>query len=374
MKQSNNRRSFLKRAAVFSSTFFLGINTGFSKNKKPTESGVTEVEPLGFQWKSRDPFLFCVHHEDFFPKGTITMGPEAGELKGRQIGQDFIIKDGWRMYHGSKVPGFPSHPHRGFETVTVVRKGMVDHSDSLGGTGRYGDGDVQWMTAGKGVQHAEMFPLLNQKEDNPMELFQIWLNLPKASKFVAPRYEMLWSETIPTHTHKDTWGKKTTVEVIVGKIKKDTAPLPPPNSWAANSDNEVAIWNIHMEAGATWNLPKASVGINRTLYFFKGEILKVGGVAIDSYHCANLVPDDALTVEAGMEDCNILILQGKPIAEPVVQHGPFVMNTKAEIQQAFADYQNTQFGGWPWPSNSPVHSIEKGRFANHANGEVESKG
>ena len=374
MKKANNRRTFLKRAAMFSSTFLLGINSSFSKNKKMSKVTVNNIEPLGFQWKSRDPFLFCVHHEDFFPKGNSNMGPYNDQLKGRQLGQDFIIKDGWRMYHGSTVPGFPSHPHRGFETVTVVRKGMVDHSDSLGGSGRYGDGDVQWMTAGKGVQHAEMFPLINQNEENPMELFQIWLNLPKANKFVEPHYKMLWDKTIPIYSNTDKENKATTVEVIAGKIENDLAPLPPPNSWAADTSNEVAIWNIQMDAGAKWDLPKASEGINRTLYFYKGDLLKVDGIPIDSYHSAELSPNEVLTLEAGVEKCSVLILQGKPINEAVVQHGPFVMNTKQEIQQAFTDYQNTQFGGWPWPSHDPVHSINKGKFALHANGELETKG
>jgi redox-sensitive bicupin YhaK (pirin superfamily) len=230
------------------------------------------------------------------------------------------------------------------------------------------------MTAGKGVQHAEMFPLIKQNEENTMELFQIWLNLPKANKFVEPHYKMLWNNRIPVYSHEDNSGKKTKVEVIAGKIENDSAPLPPPNSWAANTDNEVAIWNIQMEAGSTWELPKASEGINRTLYFYKGDVLKVDGTTVDSYHLAELLPEVSLTLEAGNEACNILILQGKPIGEPVVQHGPFVMNTKQEIQQAFVDYQNTQFGGWPWPSHDPVHAIEKGRFALHANGELETKG
>ncbi len=127
------------------------------------------------------------------------MGP-AESLAGRNIGQDFNPNEKWRMYHGEKVPGFPAHPHRGFETVTVVTKGVVDHSDSLGAAGRFGFGDVQWMTAGKGVQHCEMFPLLHKDKENPLELFQIWLNLPKASKMVAPHFAMLWSDAIPNLT------------------------------------------------------------------------------------------------------------------------------------------------------------------------------
>ena len=251
---------------------------------------VNNIKPLGFQWETRDPFLFCVHHEDFYPKGNEKMGPDTG-LEGRQIGQDFIIKDGWRMYHGNTVPGFPGHPHRGFETITVVRKGMVDHSDSQGASGRYGNGDVQWMTAGKGVQHAEMFPLINQKEDNPLELFQIWLNLPKANKFVEPHYKMLWRDMIPIYSHEDNSGKKTKVEVIAGTLDKQTTAAPPPDSWAADANNEVAIWNVQMEAGAEWTLPKASGEVNRTFYFFKGDKLKVADVRLETLHSADFPAD-----------------------------------------------------------------------------------
>ncbi|MEC8283501.1 MAG: pirin family protein, partial [SAR324 cluster bacterium] len=97
------------------------------------------VDNLGFPWATRDPFLFCVHHLDFYPKGNGRGGP-AASLRGRQIGNDFIIRDGWRMYHGAKIPGFPAHPHRDFETVTVVQRGMVDHADSMGAAGYYGGG------------------------------------------------------------------------------------------------------------------------------------------------------------------------------------------------------------------------------------------
>ncbi|MFZ9014681.1 MAG: pirin family protein, partial [Alphaproteobacteria bacterium] len=110
-------------------------------------------------WPTLDPFLFCVHHDDNYPAGDGEMRPKAS-LEGRSIGHDFGGKDGWSMYHGDTVPGFPQHPHRGFETVTVARQGYIDHSDSLGAAARFGEGDLQWMTAGRGVVHSEMFPLL----------------------------------------------------------------------------------------------------------------------------------------------------------------------------------------------------------------------
>ena len=145
-------------------------------------NSVVRIQPLGMPWATIDPFLFCVYHDDAYPKGNAQLGPDAS-LAGRDIGQDFAGKDGWRMYHGDTVPGFPSHPHRGFETVTIVRKGLIDHSDSLGATARFGGGDVQWLTAGRGIVHSEMFPLLKRDESNPLELFQIWLNLPAATRW-----------------------------------------------------------------------------------------------------------------------------------------------------------------------------------------------
>jgi redox-sensitive bicupin YhaK (pirin superfamily) len=336
------------------------------------QKAIIKIKPLGFPWETQDPFIFCVHHRDEYPKGNSAMGPDAS-LKGRNIGQDFTIKDGWRMYHGERVPGFPYHPHRGFETVTVVKEGFIDHSDSLGATGRFGKGDVQWMTAGKGVQHAEMFPLINQDKENPAELFQIWLNLPKISKFVEPHYRMLWEDMIPVFKQSDENGRSVEVNIIAGQIGTLHAPDPTPDSWASNPENEVAILTIKLEAGAKWILPKASPEVNRTLYFYKGEGLKVQHQNIDSDHSIQVEPDVEILLQAGSENCFLLLLQGKPINEPVVQYGPFVMNSRAEIQEAFEDYQKTQFGGWPWPDREPVHSRAKGRFAVYADGREEIK-
>ena len=168
-------------------------------------SPIIQTVPLGFQWPTIDPFLFCVHHLDAYPAGNADLGPVAS-LEGRSIGNDFEPVDGWRMYHGSTVPGFPVHPHRGFETITFVRQGLIDHADSLGAAARYGRGDVQWMTAGSGIQHAEMFPLLDRDGPNTAELFQIWINLPASDKMVEPHFTMLWDHDIPRHVETDAEG------------------------------------------------------------------------------------------------------------------------------------------------------------------------
>lgn len=335
-------------------------------------SPILAIRKLGFQWETQDPFLFCVHHLDHYPAGNDEFGP-AASLTGRNIGQDFTTKDGWRMYHGETVPGFPAHPHRGFETVTVVLKGFVDHSDSHGSEGRYGDGDVQWMTAGSGLQHAEMFPLLDKNNPNLMELFQIWINLPKAKKFASPFYKMLWSEEIPEFSQADEKSKKTEITVIAGKIEEVVPPAPAPDSWAFPSENDVAIWIIKMEAGAVFTLPPASIGINRSLYFYRGSEVAIAGTILKPMHSAELKSDESVLIENGDQEGYLLLLQGKPIAEPVVQHGPFVMNSVEEIHQAFNDYRKTQFGGWPFKRYDHVHPREKGRFASYSDGRKEER-
>ncbi len=335
-----------------------------------TDDVVRSVRPLGFPWWTADPFLFCVHHDDAYPAGNEAMGP-AASLAGRNLGMDFEGKDGWRMYHGEVVPGFPQHPHRGFETVTIVRRGLIDHSDSLGAAARFGGGDVQWLTAGRGIVHSEMFPLLDREKENPLELFQIWLNLPRADKHAEPHFSMLWNHTIPAHEATDDAGRKTVVRVVAGSLAGHRAPPPPPSSWASRADTDVAIWTVRMEPGARFTLPPAGPKTNRTLYFFRGAGVTVAGRSIPPRNGVALRPDADVAIEAGPDDTELLVLQGRPIGEPVESYGPFVMNTRAEIQQAFLDYQRTRFGGWPWPSDDPVHPRGEGRFARHADGRVE---
>jgi redox-sensitive bicupin YhaK (pirin superfamily) len=335
-------------------------------------SPILAVERLGMPWQTQDPFLFSVHHLDQNPAGNDQLGPDAS-LAGRRIGADFGGKDGWSMYHGQHVPGFPHHPHRGFETITVVERGYADHTDSLGATGRFGQGDVQWMTAGKGVLHSEMFPLLDPEGPNTLELFQIWLNLPRKSKMVPPNYQMLWAEDIPVVTTTDSKGNQTSVKVIAGDYGAQSALPPPPHSWAAESDNQLAVWLIRMEAGAQWQLPAAGAGLNRALYIYQGDTVSVAGRKIENYHSVQLRSEEATDIVAGKAAVSMLLLQGRPINEPVVQHGPFVMNTPEEINMAFAEYRKTQFGGWPWPSDEHVHPRDKGRFALYPDGSQEDK-
>ncbi|RDY61781.1 pirin family protein [Flagellimonas nanhaiensis] len=329
---------------------------------------ILQTFPLGVPWQTQDPFLFCVYHWDHYPKGDGNFGPDPALLEGRNLGNDFDPTQKWRMYHGQTIPGFPYHPHRGFETITIVNKGFCDHSDSLGAAGRFGEGDVQWMTAGRGVQHSEMFPLLHTDKDNPLELFQIWLNLPKASKFVEPHFKMLWYEDIPVIKEENA-----SIKVIAGNYKGTQANKPTPDSWAASEENEVAIWNIQVDPNTEFTLPKATAEVARTLYFYEGSEIFFGERKVNPNFGIALDPSQDTVLKVGGEKAHLLMLQGKPIDEPVAKYGPFVMNTEQEIQQAMEEYRLTQFGGWPWPHADNVHGADKGRFAKYPDGTLVEK-
>lgn len=332
---------------------------------------IKSIQPMSFPWKTQDPFLFCAHHRDEYPAGNAQMGVDAADLEGRNIGSDFTIKEGWRMYHGQRVPGFPYHPHRGFETITINKEGVVDHSDSLGAAGRFMGGDVQWMTAGSGIQHSEMFPLIHRDRPNPLEIFQIWLNLPKAKKMVPPHFKMLWKESIPKLSLKDEAGNSTHIDVIAGSLNGINAVASPPDSWAADPQHAIGVFTVQMTPNAHWTLPATNSKANRNIYFYSGDTLVIEGQSIKKYHKIELEADQNISFQNGSKQGFLLILEGVPIGEPVAQYGPFVMNSQEEIQQTIREFRQTQFGGWPWPEQEQVHNPDKTRFALHADGRKE---
>jgi redox-sensitive bicupin YhaK (pirin superfamily) len=281
---------------------------------------------------------------------------------------DFDPNADYRMYHGDKVPGFPCHPHRGFETITSTIEGIIDHSDSHGNGGRYGEGDLQWMHAGAGVVHGEMFPLLHKNKENALRFFQIWLNLPARKKMTKPDFAMHWANEI---LKVDTAGGAK-VTVWAGEFNgQRTSCAAPVDSYAADADNDVSILHIEVGSGQSIEVDAAKSGAkaSRFLYLVEGDKATVGGRQVQgpSKGTATLIEVDAaqaVSLEAtGSKTCEFLLLQGIPIDEPVAQHGPFVMNTQNEIRQAMLDYQQTRFGGWPWPKETVVFPRTKGRFA-----------
>lgn len=352
------RRLFLKFLFFIPSIF----NRLFAKEGSKGKM-IKKQTPIDFQWPTLEPFLFCVHHHDMYPAGNEKHGVDSKYFAGRQLGSDFQLKDGFRMYHGDGVPGFPVHPHRGFETITIVRKGYVDHADSMGAIGRYGQGDVQWMTAGGGVQHCEMFPLLSKDSNNELELFQIWLNLPKENKMVNPDFKMLWAEDIPKVE-----GDEVSVSVISGSYEKTSYYEAPAKSWANKKENEVTILLAKFKKEGKFQYP-ATAGVNRMIYFFTDDKKTLNGQVVNGKQAVEVDSNIPLEIQA-KANSEFLVLQAKPIGEPIVQYGPFVMNTQAEIQQAISDYQRTQFGGWRWSDKGVVHGGKAERFAQYPNNQM----
>lgn len=255
-------------------------------------------------------------------------------------------------------------------TITATITGLIDHADSAGNGGRYGDGDLQWMTAGKGIVHSEMFPLLKEDAENPLRFFQIWLNLPARSKMVQPAFEMFWAETVPVYQTDD---GKASATLFVGHNYFDVTKnpnSPPPDSWANDPSNDVVVCHMTIQPGGKLVLPKAhEETANRSLYYIEGKSNEVivDGEPLKAKVFLTLDPASEETVlevpESALGPAEFLWLQGKPIEEPVTQHGPFVMNTRQEIVQAFAEYRETEFGGWPWPRDDMVFPASKGRFS-----------
>ena len=218
---------------------------------KPEErSCIASIDPISFPAETLDPFLFCVYHKDTYPPGD-------GKLQAprRGNGADFNPSAPYRMYHGDRVPGFPQHPHRGFETITATLEGVIDHADSHGNSGRYGGGDLQWMTAGSGVQHSEMFPLVHTDQPNVCRFFQIWLNLPAAGKFSKPAFVMHWDEEVPRYS-----ADGATVTVWAGELGGKKGLPPPPDSWASKPESDLAVWHIRLEPDGVLTIPAAKGG------------------------------------------------------------------------------------------------------------------
>lgn len=242
----------------------------------------------------------------------------------------FLMLDAFRSDDpGDYIAGFPDHPHRGFETVTYMIAGRMRHRDSAGHEGLLENGGVQWMTAGRGVIHSEM----PEQEEGVMEGFQLWLNLPASDKMDAPWYRDFAAAELPSFT---TEGGADVVVIagashgVQGAVTREaTAPL---------------YLDIHLPAGGRFEqtLP---AGHNAFLYVYRGEAT-VAGTPIGEKRMAilaNGADADGVAIEAGAAPTRLLLVAGRPLKEPIVQYGPFVMNTEAQIHEALADYRDGRF-------------------------------
>ncbi len=227
------------------------------------------------------------------------------------------------------LAGFPSHPHRGFETVTYMLDGHMRHEDSVGNRGDLGPGDVQWMSAARGIIHSEM----PQQTEGRMRGFQLWINLPGKEKMNDPGYRDIPSGDIPT-VDLDHGGK---ARVIAGTLEQANGQTRGPVQ--AVTTDPLYI-DVHLPAGAVFEAP-VTPGYNAFLYLYEGDAT-VGhdGQALTRRSAGLLTDGDSVRVQAGQTEARFLLLAGKPLNEPIVQYGPFVMNTREEIEQAVLDYQS----------------------------------
>jgi redox-sensitive bicupin YhaK (pirin superfamily) len=249
-----------------------------------------------------DPFLFLNHH-----------GPQTYPLNNRGL-------------------PFGPHPHRGFETVTFILDGELAHNDSAGGESIIRAGGVQWMTAGSGLIHAELSPAAFKRDGGPMEILQLWVNLPSRLKMTAPNYVGLQAADVPTFTT----GEGVTVEPVSGEWLGVAAPI--------RSLIDIHLAVVRLPAGARFETPVAA-GRNVFLYVVRGQV-SVAGTTVPEWNLAALGEGETVAITAA-SDAVVLLGHALPIGEPVFSHGPFVMNTREEIVQAIQDYQAGKFGPPP---------------------------
>lgn len=240
----------------------------------------------------------------------------------------FLMLDAFRNENPDDyIGGFPDHPHRGFETVTYMLAGRMRHHDSAGNQGLLESNGAQWMTAGSGLIHSE----LPEQEEGLMEGFQLWINLPAKNKMIAPFYKDIPAEAIPQFTAKG----GVTVRVIAG-VSHDTVGA------VERPDTEPLYLDIHLPAGSSFT-QRLDLDFNAFTYTYRGTVI-IGDTTVPDRHMAILSnkAGNAIKVEAH-EDARLILVAGKPLNEPIVQYGPFVMNTAEEIQQTLRDYKDGYF-------------------------------
>ncbi|MBC3252905.1 quercetin 2,3-dioxygenase [Serratia fonticola] len=239
----------------------------------------------------------------------------------------------FRSHSGRR--GVGQHPHRGFETVTIVYQGEVEHRDSTGSGGVIGPGDVQWMTAASGILHEEFHSKDFSQKGGTIEMVQLWVNLPAKDKMAAPGYQTLLNQDIPVVPLADNAGQ---VRVIAGNYGGHAGP--------ARTFSPINVWDMKLNAGRTTTL-RVEEGHTLAVVMLHGAILVNGEQIVRETQMVLLDrAGDSITLEAN-GDVSLLVLSGEPIDEPIVGYGPFVMNNEAEIQQAFRDFNSGQFGAMP---------------------------
>ncbi len=321
---------------------------------------------LTMHWDVEDPFIFVSHHEDDYPQGNAQMAPPLQEISGRNLGRDYKKMLGFRMYNGKVVPGFPMHAHWGYETVTLPQIGYVDHSDCEGNTGRFGFGDVQWVSAPGFYEHCEMYPLVDQEGRNPNDITQIMIALPLEKKNLPESsVNTVWREEIPVI---ETEGCR--VQVICGEYAGKTMRSPSTHSWA-DGTHAVRILRIELEPGARFEADPTDPKANRNLYYVTGDKAKVQGYEVEWSQQLKMDPGVKIEVENGSEKSVFWLLEGVPIGQKMSMFGPILLGNDKEVREALQTIRLEEFKRWPWDVIDRVNPIDSGRFLLRSDGTKE---
>ena len=333
----------------------------FSRKKGP----VVKTTRFDMHWDTEDPFIFVSHHEDDYPHGNRQMAPPLQEISGRDLGRDYEKRFGFRMYNGKVVPGFPMHAHWGYETVTLAQLGFVDHFDSEKREGRFGNGDIQWVSASSKYMHDEMYPLVDQDGRNPNDITQIMINLPLASKNRGNQVSTVWSGDVPVVT-----GNGAEVKVVCGRFGGHDVRSPNSNSWADGS-RWVRILRMELEPGATLSVDAAPAEANRNVYMVSGDKTDVCGTEMAPYLRATVRPDIDMVMTNGESRAVLWLLEGEPIGEKQASFGPVYLGSTDEVRSAMEDIRRNEYSEWPFDVVDKVHLDDCGRFLRNPDGSEE---
>ena len=312
-------------------------------------------------WDLEDPFIFASHHFDLYPKGNIRQAPPRDEIDKKDLGNDYHGLFGYRLYTSKLTPGFQLHTHWGYETVTYVPQGYVDHFDSKGNQGRYGFGDMQWITAGGMYSHCEMYPLAHQDRENPQMVTQIMLNLPLSEKNTEPEVHTVWQEDL-TEFEED----GCTFTLLAGSFRGRTATVPSKRSWAADPAHHVLILRVLMEPGSTFTLEPTEAA-HRNVYITE-ERASVAGKEYHENTRLKLRADASAEITMGEKGSEIWVLEGDPIGEKQSRWGPVVLGSDKEVIDANNTIREKEAADWKWEYVNQKQPLGTERFYRSADG------
>lgn len=332
------------------------------KNNDP----VLQIQPAAGHWGTDDPFLFASHHDDAYPAGNAQQAPPLDQIEGRNLGQDYRRFFGFSMYNGKVVPGFPLHAHWGYETVTVPTRGYIDHRDSLGNEGRFGFGDVQWLSAGSRYQHNEMYPLAFSDRPNPHRTTQIMLNLPLKDKNSPIGLRNFWAENVPQPQ-----GEGWRAEVVAGTFAGAAAPAPDRVSWAADPAHRVRIVCFTLAPDARVTVDATVPTAHRNVYLADSRGATVAGITAQNHTRFKLRPDCEFEIVNGDQEAEVWLLEGNPIGERNSRFGPVVLGSDQEVREAMRTIREREMDEWPWKYVNQAQPRGSLRFIRYADGHEE---